>query len=321
MKNRWIASASLSVVRAIGLTGSAAAVGPLVLPGVDEATSSTLQKIGLQMDRRLVDASVRTSRFHTELIDELTAADADAMPSVKTIEWILVRCGVSMLSVDQIAGGIHRDLSTAATTLQTANPRLAEQLRLRMGPLRSGFESYGPGVLRSVGRTVWNGPPPDDWWPKTVTIHGVMPWRGGAADAHPVVPAVWIESMLTDRDPRVPEWLRLSFQILRVASGRHTGSGSGAGGGAGAQTLPWSVGMIPVLLDAAGSAGAIPPPGREQFDQSVAIALQSWRASPGAGFDSQPELAQTLSEWWWSIRDIAAPFPKKLQSLRLMIGR
>ena len=323
VRTRWIASTSLSVVRGIVATGTPPGSGPaggepIKLPGVDASTTAALHQRGLQLDRRLVDASVRTHRFYTELIDDLTAADVDAMPSAAAIESVLLRCGVSVLAIDPLAASVHRDLDAAANSLTAAVPRLSEQLRLRMGPLRSGFDSYGPGVLRSVGRTIWNGPEPADWWPKTVTVHGVMPWRGGASDAHPADPSVWIEAMLTDRDPRVPEWMRLAFQVLRVAAGRHTGTGSQAGDPAAAQTLPWSVGMIPVLIDAASAAGAIPPLQEDDFASAVATALQLWRR-PAAGEQlGDQTLANRLAQWWWSIREVPSPFPKKLQALRLL---
>ena len=318
MKTRWIASTSLSAVRAIVLTGSGRTVDPPKLAGVDAATALTLQKIGLQIDRRLVDASVRSSRFYAELIDHLTASDDDELPSIRAIELILLRCGVSVLSVDQIGGGVNRDLAAAAEALRRANPRLGEQLRLRMGPLRGAFDAYGPGVLRRVGRTIWNGPEPVDWWPKTVAVHGVMPWAGGGSDAHPTDPAVWIESMLTDRDGRVPEWMRLAFQILRVASGRNTGSGSHAGDAA--ESLPWSTGMIPVLIDAAADAGATAMTDRKDFAGTVEVALRLWRANRTAIAADAPALADHLAQWWWSIRDVPSPFPKKLQTLRTLVG-
>ncbi|MEO9933051.1 MAG: hypothetical protein ABJF25_16750 [Rhodopirellula bahusiensis] len=278
---------------------------------LQKAIQPTVQSVST----RLINASIDPAIIWEHLIDEVIAQDSDVDLSPALCEIALIRSGHSDLQSDQIAMAIHRGLETCQRAISTRSPRLADQLRLRYAPLKQAYESYGPGLIRSVGKSIWNGSPPTDWWPSRVSVHAVQPIANGAAGASSQQASVWIEAVLTDMDPDVPEWLRLVYQLTCMSISSHTrthNSSSGTrsstdtatGDTANSSELPWTTAIVPLILSKAADAGMIPG-GRFPLTK----ALSMW----------QPELpsakAPVVKRWWNEVGLNNQPTPIALKQL------
>ncbi len=277
---------------------------------------------------RLISSTVDENLFWEQLSDELVSSGSDAPLTPALCEVALLRSGHSQLQSDQTAAAIHRSLDSCRRLLANDQPRLADQLRLRYAPLKQAYEAYGPGLLRSVGNQIWNGSPPKNWWPGRVTVHAVQPLRTGAAGRSSCQGSVWIEAVLTDISPTVPEWLRLAYQLTQMAIDTHTrthasggSDGKQAGEAKSATELPWTLGVIPLIFDRAADAGTIatnPLPIATAMelgwasDDSVAAHL----ATRGAMTDGNcGDLADVLDRWWCDVGRTSHAFPIALKDL------
>ncbi|MBB3207868.1 hypothetical protein FHS27_003695 [Rhodopirellula rubra] len=232
MKLHWIASASLSLVRAVqscaapnfhaptGSAGGRKSSGGFILK--DPQAMSQFVSEAERVSERLISAAVSERIFWDHLRDELVSSGNDAPITPQLCEVALLRSGHSQLQSDQTAAAIHRSIDNCRRLLMTDSPRFVDQLRLRYAPLKQSYEAYGPGMVRSIGKQIWSGSPPKNWWPTRVTVHAVQPLRTGAAGRSSYQSCVWIEAVLTDMSPNVPEWLRLIHQLTQVAIDTHT---------------------------------------------------------------------------------------------------
>ncbi|PHQ37084.1 hypothetical protein [Rhodopirellula bahusiensis] len=308
MKLQWIPSTTLSLLRTVQWVGRQRDLKDVSL---QKAIQPTVQSVST----RLINASIDPAIIWEHLIDEVIAQDNDVDLSPALCEIALIRSGHSDLQSDQIAMAIHRGLETCQRAISTRSPRLADQLRLRYAPLKQAYESYGPGLIRSVGKSIWNGSPPTDWWPSRVSVHAVQPIANGAAGASSQQASVWIEAVLTDMDPDVPEWLRLVYQLTCMSISSHTrthNSSSGTrsstdtatGDTANSSELPWTTAIVPLILSKAADAGMIPG-GRFPLTK----ALSMW----------QPELpsakAPVVERWWNEVGLNNQPTPIALKQL------
>ncbi|TWT59282.1 hypothetical protein CA85_39780 [Allorhodopirellula solitaria] len=294
------------------------------LPLKNSAASSTFVHESQRVAERLISASVDEGLFWEQLSDELVSAANDAPLTPALCEVALLRAGHSQLQSDQTAASVHRSLDSCRRLLANDQPRLADQLRLRYAPLKQAYEAYGPGLLRSIGNQIWSGSPPKDWWPGRVSVHAVQPLQTGAAGRSSYQGSVWIEAVLTDISPAVPEWLRLVYQLTQMAIDTHTRThasgmreGRSAADGKSAIELPWSLGTIPLIFDRAGEAGMIPA---NSMPIATAIDLGWASDDPTAAAllvrnATSEELSRVLEDWWDATGRTTPVFPVALKNL------
>lgn len=304
---RWEPSSALSLVRMLqrlchGLPDQSAR-GTLD----DEVLAKALCEPADSITTRLLSTPVQPSTFWSALVDEVAANDSSRV-TVGNLEIALLRAGESQLQSDQTAASLERDFATAVALIHARLPRQTDQLRLRYAPMRQAYEAFAPGLIQQIGNRVWNGQAPDDWWPSPVTVYAVSPLGGGAADVCVGSDALWIEAMLTDASPLVPEWLRLVYTLSILAVNQHTRShASSATTGETPLGLPWSVGLVPLILEQAAIQECLPRlPERvrdahQQFVETVAEALRLWNAvSPRDAISVVPSevVAEVIANWW-----------------------
>lgn len=333
MKLNWIASTTLSLLRAVESAGCP----DVRLPLKDAGHLATVQQEAGRITDRLVSAAIIESVFWGHLIDEIVSCPNNPPLTPQLCEVALLRAGHSQLQSDQTAASIFRSIDLCRQSIEKDSPRLAEQLRLRYAPLKQAYEGYGPGMLRSIGNQIWNGSPPKDWWPSRATIHAVQPLRTGAAGRSTNQTSVWIEAVLTDISPLVPEWLRLVQQLTEMAIDTHTRThashfsvaGKDDAGRANAATteLPWSLGIVPMVLDQANERGflsttaevsAAGSASKSTMSSSLPLstALRLWQPSESDG----DELVIVLEKWWMDVGSKAQAFPIALKQLADMLA-
>ena len=91
---------------------------------------------------------------------------------------------------------------------ETTRPRAAEELPLRIDPLRSQWEARGPGLLAAMRRLS-----ADDLLVPAASLMLVQPVLGGGGLAHPSSNGVTFEGLLANPLPQLPEVLRLGWLL------------------------------------------------------------------------------------------------------------
>jgi hypothetical protein len=153
--------------------------------------------------------------------------------------------------------------------------------------------------LREVGNQIWKDSPPELWWRPRITALTVQPIRGGDGGYDAESGKLWIEAMLTDADPAVPEVLRLVWLITRMAIETHIRDRSGD------QSLarPWSLVSVPLVLTAAASLELV-----NEAHLPIKRAMELWQFGDAS-------VAEKLADWWRHFTRSPTPLPRALRVL------
>lgn len=261
----------------------------------DPKTEELLVDSVTEINNRLVSSSLDVATFWQRYLrqvmvdQELPAACAEA----------LLAAGCSELQIDQVARALRGRLVDARGLFVKKYPRLVEQLQLRAQPLRSQWDTYGPGLVREVGRRIWGDQPPSRWSQTRIDALLVQPIRGGDGGYDADQKRIWMEAMLTDVDPMVPEVLRMVWLITRLTVDLYIRENADDSLGS-----SWALVTVPLVLEA-GAELEIIRTERLPIDR----AMQLWHFG-------DPEVAEKLAAWWEQHRDSAMPLPAALKVLQ-----
>ncbi len=261
----------------------------------DSKTESALAPAVTDINQRLLSASLDIGTFWRRLIVEA----ADDRDDQAACEIALAAAGCSELQLDSTSAVILNRVRDCRTVMTNRFPKLAEQLELRGRPLIERFDAYGPGLLRAVADFVWDKSPPKDWWPARLDGLLVQPILGGDGGTDPDSSRFWIEAMLTDADPAVPEVLRVVYLITDAAVSRHTRGMSGEHSTA----LPWVLAAVPIVLKVAAELELV-----RSEPLPIEVACRLWRVGDSS-------TAATLASWWTDFCQAPAPLPVALKTL------
>jgi hypothetical protein len=289
---RWVAAPELSAAHATYVVATGA-------PCIDQRIEQLLLGSVTDINNRLVTASIDMAQFWKEYFNQVVAQTEMGEACTRA----LMTAGCSELQVEQTAKAITRRLGDARQAFQKKFPKLAEQLELRAKPLHDRWDTVGPGLLREVERQIWANSPPPGWWPPRVNLWMVQPIRGGDGGFDSDDTSLWMEAMLTDVDPRVPEVLRIVWLMTRLAIDQHTRNKSGES----ALSLPWSLVSVPIVLTAGAElelfGGRLP----------IRAAMELWRFGDAG-------TAKILEIWWDQHTREPAPLPVALKLLQRAIA-
>ncbi len=233
---RWIAHPEFSAARAAYVVATGA-------PCNDPKTEALLIGPIADINDRLLSASIDVSAFWNDYVNQ-RFADSDLAEASTAA---LTKAGCNEMQLDQTAKIIKNRLGDARAAFLGRYPKLIEQLELRGRPLRERWDTYGEGLLREVERQIWNNSPPNDWWPTRTLACLVQPLVGGDGEYDSGSERFWIEAMLTDTDPAVPEVVRVAWLVTQIAIANHTRQRSGDT----ALLKPWQYASVPLVLAAA----------------------------------------------------------------------
>lgn len=271
---------------------------------VDPKTERLLVTPVTELNNRLLSASVDVGRFWRRLIVEVAGerGDGDRGDS-RAVEIALSDGGLSELQLEPNAQGVSRLIADCRSVYAAQLPKLADQLRLRARPLKERWDAYGPGLLRAIASRIWDGSPPEDWWPPRVEALLLQPARGGAGGFDPDSQRVWVEAMLTDANPAVPEVLRVAWLVSRVAIELHTREKSGEH----SRRLPWPFASIPIVLAAATDL------------ELISATPMPVRAAMGLWDLGDHRQADVVERWWRERERAGTPLPVSLKTLAEML--
>ena len=255
----------------------------------DPKTESLLIDPVAQINTRLVNESIDVAGFWRSYLAEI----ASGMTLDLACDASLMSAGCSELQLDATAGAIAKKLSDAKSLFDGRFPKLVDQLELRGRPLRERWDTLGAGCLREVERLIWQNSPPQDWWPSRINGYLVQPVRGGDGGWDGPGERFWMEAMLTDADPAIPEVVRVAWLISSVAIENHSRSRSSES----ELIAAWKLASVPIVLSAATALELV-----ASDPLPIAKAISMWHVAP-------PSAAEVVSNWWdeWQSSETALP--------------
>jgi hypothetical protein len=280
----------------------------LGIRGVDAAIVKGMEAPMAELSSRLAAAELDFGLFWQRLVRDSAAgaSDLDACTAA------LTSAGCSPLSVDAIASAIVSQLADIRLVHQERFPKLAEQISLRARPLREQWEGYGAGLLKRIGKLTH-----PSFVPKNVSCLLLSPYRGGEGGQDASAQRIWIEAVLTNPFPEVPELLRLVWLVSQVGliEGLLSGTEDSHGD-------PWvapphlprvaALAMMPLTLEAASYLELIPA-SPQTLPSLFGKAAQAWRISIDV-----PTL-DILENWWRQFQDLQTPPAVTLKALDRML--
>lgn len=246
-----------------------------------------------ELNNHLIAASMSVPDFWTAWADDVmigTPRDQAIVEAVGTAAGTFLRA-------DSATAGVGRRIKDFWDEVFAMMPKIEQQLPLRIGPIRSQWDTYGPGMLKHIERQIWKTDPPSDWWPNTITARMAHPVRGGAGDICVDGESFWMEALLANDHPTIPEVLRAIWLATRVAIEHHLRGRSGTMG----LQRGWSWASVAFVLTAASDVGVT--------EQAVSVgeAMKHWQFGDAA-------VAQRV-QTWWDQRDESVPMPVLIRSL------
>ena len=177
-------------------------------------------------------------------------------------------------------------------------PKLAEELPLRIGPLREQWEARGPGFLWQIGLLT-----EDALLVEQAEVVVMHPALGGGGEAWPPGNQARIEGVLANPYPHLPEAVRLGWLIAQLNLDLPALSET-----VHPDRLPRvaQVAMLPAAL-AAGKEVEL----CQDSPDLLAEALRFWRLAADA---------TVVTQWWETYRESRPPFAVGLAALDKMLN-
>lgn len=290
---RWVSRPDLSVAQAAYVVATGAKC-------VDGKTEQRLIDSVTSINTRLISGSIDASQFWTRYRSEMVGSD-DVQRGCASA---LLAAGCSEFQVEQTSKAIASLLSECRIEFVDRFPKLADQLTLRGRPLKDGWDTFGAGLLNEIARRIWGDQKPKRWWPARVDGMLIQPMRGGDGGIQPDAKAFWIEAMLTNVDPGVPELLRIAFLLTWLASesqpARQTPDA--------ALSRAWQLATVPVVLAAGQELEQIRAP-----ELPIARALELW-------LSVDKTVADKVVFWWQQHGEKMTALPVAVHDLARMLA-
>lgn len=237
-----------------------------------------------------------------ELLAELTSLTAEIDGNRELIARAVSRVHPASLPPEALTR-LAAAIDDVEAALANARPELAEELAMRVRPMREQWEARGPGLLRQIGRLT-----EDAVVPSAAEIVIVAPYAGGHGLAHPRQNRITLEGVLVHPHPQLPEPLRLAWLLAQLNSD------------------------LPRYADAL-------PPGRSAFAFAVAMAPATLAAAQevelatcdeltlGSAFEAwglsgvlPADAPQRVINWWNAWLDQAATRPVAVAALERLLA-
>lgn len=288
-KIKWIPNAPGSVLYATAVVAQNQFVADAV---IDQLLIGPVSDINSQLGM----ADLDLARFWNRLV----ASGFESGEDAARCEQALLEAECSPLSADTLARNIAGKLTDIRLAFAERFPKLAEQLPLRARPLQDAWNERGPGLLRAIGRQAH-----DSLLPARANVHLVGPVRGGGGDVDPPRQNAWIEALLTNNDPTLPEVLRVAWLLARLGLGRDRANRM-----IDQQHLPTvaALALVPIVLHAGQELELVAP-----GPLPIPAALERWQQTSG------PATVAIVQDWWQQWTPAEMPFPVAIKALDKML--
>ena len=246
----------------------------------DERLSKALSPHVQTLRNKLLSAGILPQRFWKHAV----ALSANIESNRELVELILRKAvgNVARPTVDSLITVVSGIESSTASIY----PKLADDVTLRIRPIREQWESRGPGLLWTVATLT-----DDRVLVPNADVIVVHPVLGGSGAAHLEYNSVRIEGVLANEHRDLPETLRLAWLLSQLNSDLPTFADRVPGE---MLSLIAQLAFVPAVLQAA-----------ENVEwsvcdcKSIQLALNVW-GIPVPGAQATGEL---LLDWWQTYRE------------------
>jgi len=298
---RWTPGDRLSPIHAVRCYS-------MGLRGVDESIMQSIAGPVTSLTNRLAGSDVDPAFFWPRLVSAVAGGDSD----LEACRAALHAAGCSVLSIDAASSALASQLADVRLVYQERYPKLADQLVLRGRPIREYWDGYSAGLLKRIGKLTH-----PSFLPKSINAILLSPYRGGDGGLDASGSRVWIEAVLTNPFPEIPEVLRLVWLVAQL--GLMEAMSTGSEDSHGDPLVPplrlprvAAMAMLPLTLEAASYLEMIPTPA-DQLPLLFAKAANAWRiAVDDLSLDA-------LENWWRQFQDLQTPPPVALKALDRML--
>jgi hypothetical protein len=272
--------------------------------GIDAALATKIAEPLAELTKRLAASELDLESFWSRLI----AASASGSSDQDACRTALLAAGIGELGLDACASAILTCLADARLAYQERFPKSTQQLSLRARPIREQWDGYGAGLLRRIAKKTH-----ESFIPKSAVCVLLSPYRGGDGDCDPATSTLWIEAVLTNPVPSVPEVLRVTWLLTRIGMGAMVLPAQAAEENEDRARAAMVVALagLPVVLDAACYLELIPSPGITAG--LIDNAMQTWFGP------MEPAVVEILDKWWSQSEELKPPFPIALKALDRML--
>lgn len=279
-----------------GSVGYAAARVALNQRVVDPELDGRLSRSASEINHVLAADELDAARFWRSIV----AQGFDELSDAERCEAALRACGGSPLTIESTSRSIAGRLTDIRLSFQEKYPKLAEQLPLRARPLQAMWDERGRGLMRQLAAQTHAS-----LIPQSVVAMLVQPVGGGGGDADPQSGRFWIEAMLTDAAPEVPEVLRVAWLVARVGV-----ASPAANRMIDPEHLPSvaATALVPMVLSAGRELDLLRG---DELPIDRAFALWDPNASEAT--------VETLQRWWQQMQSGETPFPVGIKALDRML--
>jgi hypothetical protein len=271
MHLEWKPSVSSSALHAAEIVAEGGSL--LSTPQIAELIANPANSIQEIADQSMIGAA----RFWHWLIG-LSSEHAN---NIQLAERVMAKAVSAEQRTSHSVTKLASDINHLEKIFSDQFPNLAQELPLRCKPLQENWESYGPGLLREIG--LLSEP---SLLAKQAIVIPVLPVVGGHGGVLLQSNHVWIEAVLTNPNPLLPETLRLAWLLSQLES-ETPGHGELVASG----RLPWiaSLAMLPPVLFAAQSLD-LSSFTREQLSHAIKL----WHIPN----PTEHDLTDKILSWW-----------------------
>lgn len=272
--------------------------------GVDAALAAKIAEPLGVLTKRLAASELDLESFWRCLI----AASASGSNDQEACDAALMSAGIGELGLDACASAILTCLADTRLAYQERFPKSSQQLSLRARPIREQWDGYGAGLLRRIAKKTH-----ESFIPKSAVCVLLSPYRGGDGDCDRATSTLWIEAVLTNPVPAVPEVLRLAWLLTRIGIGTMVLPTTAADENEDHQRASMVVALagLPVVLDAACYLEVTSSP--TVTTDLIDSAMQAWLGP------MEPAVVEILDKWWSQSEQLKPPFPVALKALDRML--
>ncbi len=275
---------------------------------VDESIERGIAVPMAELNSRLAAADIDFAIFWQRLMTAVAAGESD----VEACSNSLIAAGCSSLSTDATASAIASQIADIRMVHNERYPKLAEQLALRARPIREHWDGYGAGLLKRIGKLTH-----PSFLPKNIAAQLVSPYRGGDGGIDASASRIWIEAVLTNPIPEIPEVLRVTWLVAQVGLIEALSAGPEDSRGdplVAPARLPRvaALATLAITLEAASYLELISTPA-DMLGLMFATAAKAWRLK------TDGETLDVLTHWWEQFKDQQTPPPVAFKALDRML--
>jgi len=275
---------------------------------VDDSIARGIAAPMAELNSRLAAADIDFAVFWQRLVTAAAAGESD----IEACSSSLIAAGCSSLSTDATGNAIASQIADIRLIYSERYPKLAEQLALRGRPIREQWDGYGAGLLKRIGKLTH-----PSFLPKSIAVQLISPYRGGDGGLDASAARIWIEAVLANPIPEIPEVLRVAWLVAQVGMIEAVSAGPEDSRGdplVSPVRLPRvaALATLALTLEAASYLELITTPA-ETLSLIFVKAADAWR------LHEDSESLDLLKHWWKQFQDLQTPPPVALKALDRML--